>query len=275
LFLGRAVLPMAWGVAAFAFFWGASAPLAVIPGEAPQAEMQRLDHDLVASFPSELESGRIATLLPRVDRLAKLAEGEARQAPGAAAVATRAQGFKEDLAMAAMPWMVAILLPTGALGLMVAGMLAASVSTYAGYFLGWSAVISQDIVSPLLDRPLSESGKLRLTRVMIVALTIFIMIWSLVYHVPGPAFFYLQVTANLFMAPTLITIAGGLYWRRASSAGAYLTFVLGAAASLGYLIPSLGLSVATAGNMTWVLGSLGLLIGSLLWPDPSQAEVAR
>jgi Na+/proline symporter len=272
LFLGRAVLPMAWGIAAFAFFWNASPSLTAIPGEAPQIEMARLDRELGASFPSQLEKGEIATLLPQVDRLVNLAEGEGRHAPEAAAVAGRAQGFREELAMAAMPWMIASLLPTGALGLMMAGMLAASVSTYAGYFLGWSAVISQDVVSPLLARPLSDSGKLRLTRVTIVALTLFILIWSLVYHVPGPAFFYLQVTANLFMAPTLITIAGGLYWRRASSAGAYASFILGAAASLGYLVPSLGLSVATAGNATWILGLLGLVVGSLLWPDPPRQE---
>jgi SSS family solute:Na+ symporter len=149
----------------------------------------------------------------------------------------------------------------------MAGMLAASVSTYAGYFLGWSAIISQDVVSPLLRRPLSEKGKLQLTRVTIVALTAFIMIWSLVYHVPGPAFFYLQVTANLFMAPTLITIVAGLYWRRASSAGAYLSYASGAAASLGYLVPGLGLSVAAAGNASWGLGLLGLVAGSFLFPD--------
>ena len=274
LFLGRAVLPMAWGIAAFAFFWNASPPLTPTAGEAPQAEMARLDRELAAEFPAQLEKGQIAALLPQVDRLASLAGGEGRNAPEASAIAVRAQGLREEVAMAAMPWMIAGLLPTGALGLMMAGMLAASVSTYAGYFLGWSAVISQDVVSPLLAKPLSESGKLRLTRVTIVALTIFIMIWSLVYHVPGPAFFYLQVTANLFMAPTLITIAGGLYWRRASSVGAYLSFLLGAAASLGYLIPSLGLSVATAGNATWVLGLLGLVVGSFLWPDPPTLEAA-
>ena len=49
----------------------------------------------------------------------------------------------------AMPWMLASILPTGLLGLVLAGMLAASVSTYAGYFLGWSAIIAQDVVGPL------------------------------------------------------------------------------------------------------------------------------
>ena len=97
------------------------------------------------------------------------------------------------------------------------------------------------------------------------------MVWGLVYEVPGPAYFYLQVTANLFMAPTLITVVAGLYWKRASSAGATLAFLLGAAASLGYLLPGVGLSVATAGNLSWVLAALGLGLGSLLFPDRTAA----
>lgn len=272
LFLGRAVLPMAWGIAAFAFFWGQAPPVLPGPDETPVDHMQRLDRDLASGFAPRLARGEVAALLPEIDRLERLSAGAA--VPEAKPIAARAKGYREELAMAAMPWMIATLLPTGLAGLMMAGMLAASVSTYAGYFLGWSAILSQDVVTPLLKRPLSEAGKLRLTRVTIVLLTIFIMIWSLVYHVPGPAFFYLQVTANLFMAPTLITIVAGLYWKRASSAGAHLSFVLGALSSLGYLIPGLELSVATAGNASWVLGLAGLVAGSVLFPERAKKEVA-
>jgi len=278
LFLGRAVLPMAWGIAALAFFTARASPVAPLPGETPRAEMARMDESLARGFTRQLEEGRVASLLPQVERLDVLAQGELRarrpagpvsaeQAAAAEGPARRAQSMREELGMVAMPWMVAALIPTGWLGLVMAGMLAASVSTYAGYFLGWSAVISQDVVSPLLGRELSTAGKLRLTRATIVALTAFIMVWSLVYHVPGPAFFYLQVTANLFMAPTLVTIAAGLYWRRSSSTGAGLAYVLGAAASLGYLVPAFGLDVATAGNLSWGLALLGLVAGSLVRPD--------
>ncbi len=142
-------------------------------------------------------------------------------------------------------------------------MLAASISTYAGYFLGWSSIIAQDIVAPLAGRELSSRGRLRLTRITVVGLTVFIMIWSLVYDLPGPAYFYLQVTANLFMAPTLIAVVGGLYWRRASAAGAALAFVLGALTSLAYLVPSVKVDVATAGNLSWALAVAGFVIGSL------------
>ncbi|HEU0106951.1 MAG TPA: hypothetical protein VFT38_12315, partial [Vicinamibacteria bacterium] len=274
LFLGRAVIPMAWGIAALAFFWGRTTPLPIATAEDPRTEMARLDRELATAAPRAVEDGHLERVLPQVDRLELLAQREADPAV-ASPYAQRAQSVREEVGMVAMPWMVAGLVPTGLLGLMMAGMLAASVSTYAGYFLGWSAVISQDVVSPLLGRELSPAGKLRLTRVTIVALTAFIMVWSLVYHVPGPAFFYLQVTANLFMAPTLITIVGGLYWRRASSVGAYLSYILGAAASLGYLIPALRLSVGTAGNLSWGLALLGLVAGSFLWPDTSGAAVAE
>jgi SSS family solute:Na+ symporter len=167
--------------------------------------------------------------------------------------------------------MLAATLPTGLLGLVVAGMLAASISTYAGYFLGWSAIIAQDVLGPLRPKSLgtTDRARLRLTRVTVVALTVFIMIWSLVYHLPGPAYFYLQVTANLFMAPTLIAVVGGLYWRRASAAGAALAFVFGALTSLAYLVPSLKVDVAMAGNLSWALAVAGFVAGSILVPRRS------
>jgi SSS family solute:Na+ symporter len=260
LFLGRAVIPMAWGIAALAFFAGqAETPR---PGEPPAAEMARLEAELDRDFQPQLERGRLDALLPKLERLETLAGSGAHEP-----IRAKAQARREELGLVAMPWMLAKVLPTGLLGLMMAGMLAASVSTYAGYFLGWASIISQDVVAPSLGRTLSGPASLRLTRITIAALTAFIMVWGLVYEVPGPAYFYLQVTANLFMAPTLITVVAGLYWKRASSTGAMLAFLLGAAASLGYLLPGVGLSVATAGNLSWALAAAGLGIGSLLFPD--------
>jgi Na+/proline symporter len=68
------------------------------------------------------------------------------------------------------------------------------------------------------------------------------------------------------MAPTLIAVVGGLYWRRASATGAIWSFLLGAAASLTYLVPQLKLDVATAGNLSWAIAVAGFVIGSLLVP---------
>ncbi|HEX9186843.1 MAG TPA: hypothetical protein VGB87_07220 [Vicinamibacteria bacterium] len=325
LFLGRALIPMAWGIAALAFFWGRSVPAALPPATTPLARLEQVEARLDETFHGDLEAGRLDRALPQVDLLERLAREEAPRSPAAAGLAERAAQRRGEIGLVAMPWMLAATLPTGLLGLVVAGMLAASISTYAGYFLGWSAIIAQDVVGPLVAGPssrgapvstgaegsavpapadpagsapgrseavtpaagptagpsdpvtpkalgMTDAGRLRLTRLTVVALTAFIMVWSLVYQLPGPAFFYLQVTANLFMAPTLIAVVGGLYWRRASAAGAVLAFVLGALTSLAYLVPSLKVDVATAGNLSWALAVAGFVSGSILFPRRSPAR---
>ncbi len=266
LFLGRALIPMVWGIAALAFFWGRSEPAVAPSAATPAAQMEQVDARLGETFRRDLDAGRLERALPQVDLLERLARAEKPRSAEAARFEDSARDRRGEIGLLAMPWMLAATLPTGLLGLVVAGMLAASISTYAGYFLGWSSIIAQDIVAPLLRRELSGRSRLRLTRVTVVALTVFIMIWSLVYDLPGPAYFYLQVTANLFMAPTLIAVVGGLYWRRASATGAVLSFVLGASTSLAYLVPSLKVDVATAGNLSWALAVAGFVAGSLLVP---------
>lgn len=266
LFLGRALIPMVWGIAALAFFWGRAEPVAAPAGGPPMEQMEQLDSRLDETFRRDLDAGRLERALPQVDLLERLALEEKPRDPEAARFEESARNRRGEIGLLAMPWMLAATLPTGLLGLVVAGMLAASISTYAGYFLGWSSIIAQDIVAPLLRRDLPGKSRLRLTRITVVALTVFIMIWSLVYDLPGPAYFYLQVTANLFMAPTLIAVVGGLYWRRASATGAALSFVLGASTSLAYLVPQLKLDVATAGNLSWALAVVGFVVGSILVP---------
>jgi SSS family solute:Na+ symporter len=281
LFLGRAVIPMAWGIAALAFFWGRAEPVAVPAGATPVARMEQLDARLGETLRQDLDEGRLGRALVEVDLLERLAREEKTRSPEAARFEDQARARRGEIGLLAMPWMLAATLPTGLLGLVVAGMLAASISTYAGYFLGWSSIIAQDVVAPMLSGGrsvspvLSSRTRLLLTRVTVVALTAFIMVWSLVYDLPGPAYFYLQVTANLFMAPTLIAVVGGLYWRGASAAGAALAFLLGAATSLAYLVPALKLDVATAGNLSWALAVTGFVAGSLLAPPagPRREEV--
>ncbi len=57
---------------------------------------------------------------------------------------------------------------------------------------------------------------------------------------------------------------------------ALASFVLGALASLGYLVPWLGLDVATAGNLSWALAVAGFVLGSLLArPREGVPPVAR
>jgi hypothetical protein len=50
-----------------------------------------------------------------------------------------------------------------------------------------------------------------------------------------------------------------------------LSFLLGAATSLTYLVPQLKLDVATAGNLSWALAVAGFVVGSLVVPQRARS----
>ena len=62
-------------------------------------------------------------------------------------------GAASDTAMAEF---LRVILPTGLIGILLAAMLAAEMSTDSGYLLTWSTVIYNDLITPCLRRPLSD-----------------------------------------------------------------------------------------------------------------------
>jgi SSS family solute:Na+ symporter len=165
----------------------------------------------------------------------------------------------------AMPAMLAVLLAPGVRGLVVAGMLAATMSVNSSYLLGWSAVISQDIIAPLrktAGRPaLSDRSQLLTNRLCNLAVGLFLIFWGLYYTPPGAVYLYLNVTGTIFLAGGFVCVVGGLYWKRANVLGGYLAMLLGA---VGAIVPFFFLhrSESFAGFAAFSLAAVGLLFGS-------------
>lgn len=162
----------------------------------------------------------------------------------------------------AMPELLAQLLPSGLRGIVVAGMLAATMSTNSSYLLGWSSVIAQDIVAPSRKTPLAPKGQVRLNRVTNLVVSLFLLFWGIWYTLPGPAYFYLMITGTIFLSGSLAAILGGLYWKRANLTGAYTAMIAGAMGSVGFFF--LHISAAYAGLGAFVLAFIGMAVGSLL-----------
>ncbi|MGO9242892.1 MAG: sodium:solute symporter family protein [Bryobacteraceae bacterium] len=164
----------------------------------------------------------------------------------------------------AMPTMLAHVLPNGLRGIVVAGMLAATMSVNSSYLLGWSSVIAQDIVGPMASKPLSDRTQVTMNRVSNLCVSLFVMFWGLWYKLPGPAYFYLNITATIFLAGSFAAIVGGLYWKRASVAGGYSAMLGGAAGAAGFFF--LHLPASYAGFGAFALAFAGLFAGSLIAP---------
>jgi len=162
----------------------------------------------------------------------------------------------------AMPKMLASILPSGVRGVVVAGMLAATMSVNSSYLLGWSSIIAQDIIGPLRKEPLSPARQVQLNRVTNFLVSLFVLFWGLWYTLPGPAYFYLSMTGTIFLSGSFAAIIGGLYWKRANKTGAYAAMLCGAVGAVGFFF--LNWPANYAGLGAFVMAFAGIGAGSLL-----------
>jgi len=167
----------------------------------------------------------------------------------------------------AMPAMLSQILHPGVKGIVVAGMLAATMSVNSSYLLGWSSIISQDVVLPmrrlLHKQPLSSRAQIVVNRAANLFVSLFLMFWGLYYTPPGAVYLYLNVTGTIFLAGAFVCVAGGLYWRRANTVGGYSAMLMGAA---GVIIPFFFLhwNETITGFAAFGLAAVGLAVGSVL-----------
>ena len=177
----------------------------------------------------------------------------------------------------AMPRYLGTVLPSGMLGLIVAAMIAAEMSTVSGYMLTWATVIYNDIITPCLKRPLSNKGQLFLTRSILFGIAAFLLFYGLWYKMPGNAWDYLAVTGNIYLASVFALLVAGLYWPRANAIGAYAALILGAVGPLTFLIVNAvvtkehQIAPEVAGASSFALSFLGMIIGSLASAAPTPA----
>ena len=84
----------------------------------------------------------------------------------------------------------------------------------------------------------------------------------------------MAITGTVYLAGAMPVVVGGLYWRQASSVGAYIA-LFGGLVGIGALGPaidllqSLGVPLdgAQVTILTFAVSLVGFVVGSLLFPD--------
>lgn len=135
----------------------------------------------------------------------------------------------------AMPLFLGKAIPAGFLGLLVAGLMAAFMSTHDSYLLAWASVISQDVVAPLRgEKRLTDTQSILITRICVVVIGAFLLVWGIWYQLPESVWTYMAITGTIYLSGTATALVGGMYWKRASSTGA-LWAILGGLSCLPVL----------------------------------------
>lgn len=180
-----------------------------------------------------------------------------------------------ETTLMAMPLFLSQVLPTGMIGLMAAAMLAAFMSTHDSYLLCWSSVLTQDVIGPLSGERINTRTRLVLTRMLIVIIGLFLLVWSLWYPLKQDMWDYMAVTGAIYFTGAFALLVCGIYWKRASVVGAYASLACGFGALLGLgpcqQLLGLGayadsLTADRVGLTTVVASVVAMIGGSLLFP---------
>ena len=174
-----------------------------------------------------------------------------------------------------MPVFLGRILPVGVIGVITAGMIAAFMSTHDSYLLCWSSVLTQDVIAPIYERDgrvLSPKARVTLTRFFIVAIGVYVLYWGLIYKGEDDIWDYMAVTGAIYFSGAFALLVGGLYWRQASSTGAFLALLAGLTAifGLGPVQKAVGIDIPSEriGLLSIGCTVLAMILGSLFFPDP-------
>jgi len=183
--------------------------------------------------------------------------------------------------MKAMPIFLGKLLPVGLLGIVAAGMIAAFMSTHDTYLLCWSSVLTEDVVNPLASKRMSQRSRIVLTRTFLVMIAVFLVIWGLWYDLGQDLWDYMAVSGSIYFTGAFAILLLGLYWKLASTAGAFSALFIGTLAVIGlkpvqkflqlddFFIEE-GIESHHIGLTVSFIAVIGMMLVSLLVPDKKE-----
>lgn len=183
----------------------------------------------------------------------------------------------------AMPKVLSMLVPVGVMGILVAAMLAADMSTDSSYMLTWSSVIYNDIMAPFRKTKWSEKKGLLWNRMLVALIGVFLLLYGLWYPLKGDLWTYLGVTGTIYLSSMSVLLIACCYWKKANSWGAAAAIIFGAIIPVAFLVmEQLPATAALAkkigpyksGIATYLIVAAAMVIGSLLKPKSRPAAAA-
>ena len=109
-------------------------------------------------------------------------------------------GYEEKTTLYAMPMFLSQFVPIGLMGLLLAAMLAADMSSTSSYMITWGSVIYNDILAPFRKTRWSEKRGLLWNRVIVALIGFFLLFYGLWYPLKGDVWTYLGEPGTIYLA---------------------------------------------------------------------------
>ena len=153
-----------------------------------------------------------------------------------------------------IPLVMSKILPPGLMGVLFVLMLVASISTHDSYMHSWGSIFIQDVVMPFRKKPFEPKQHLKVLRLSILGVCIFIFFFSLFFPLNQYIFLYFAITAAIFVGGSGAVIIGGLYWKRGTTAAAWSALIAGSIISVtGIVLQQIYPDFPINGQVFWAI----------------------
>lgn len=176
------------------------------------------------------------------------------------------------------PTLLFDLLPVGVLGLVLAGLIAAMMSSIDSALNSASTLITMDFYRKL--RPgTSREGLMWVGRVFTFIFMVLAAVWAPQIDRFTTLWEYLQTALSYIVPPIVALFAVGLFWRRANGHGAFAAIVVGLATTVFFLVYGSApwmpeIHFLYIAGILFVVSCATILVASLLTAPPAEEKVA-
>jgi len=177
------------------------------------------------------------------------------------------------------PTLIFTLLPPGLRGLVIAGLVAALLSSIDSTLNSASTLVTMDFAYKLKP-DLSPAQLARVGRITTFSMMVLAVLWAPLIARVGSLFQYLQIVLSYMTPPVMALFLLGLFWKRANASGATWALGVGFVVGTGLLVGNFagwlppGLHFLYVAALLFALSSVTLVVASLLTdpPPPEKTE---
>lgn len=175
------------------------------------------------------------------------------------------------------PTLMFDLLPTGLLGLTVAGFLAAIMSQIDSALNSASTLVTMDFIRPARPK-LTSKQLMGIGRLVMAGFLVFAVLWAPFISNFRSIFAYIQAMFSYAVPPVVALFLVGTFWGRANAQGGFAAAVTGlAVGTLAFLAVEVfgvfSLHFLYMAPILFVISVAALVIGSLAAPAPDRATI--
>ena len=195
--------------------------------------------------------------------------------PGTAAILIYPHLSKGDMVY---PTLIFDLLPIGVVGIVIAGFLAAIMSSIASTFNSASTLVTMDFARKIAP-DLSQTALVRIGRITTLVLMVLAIAWIPVIEKHADSLWqYIQAVLAYAVPPIVALFVLGLFWKRANATGAKIGLTLGTLCGI-YLfitiamVKTVNMHFLIAAVVIFAVALVATVCGSFLAPAPALARI--